>query len=263
MKEIHSRRRFASPLVLVALAGGLSAVAPSPTAAQQGASIWPEHAENLKVLPEDFPPQRLRAVMRGFALALGVRCEHCHVGEAGQPLSTFDFASDDNPNKDRAREMYRMLGVINARLKDFGSSSPDHRVNMWCHTCHNGKPRPQTLAEVIQETYDTEGADEAVARFGDLRSRFYGAAAYDFTAPSVNALASGFFQAGDTATALRFFERNVQDFPDFAEGWESLGDVAAATGDRATAIGYYEKAVALAPDNRRIRASLEKARAGG
>ena len=34
-----------------------------PLAAQEW--TWPERAENLTELPEDFPPQRLSAVMRG------------------------------------------------------------------------------------------------------------------------------------------------------------------------------------------------------
>ena len=34
-------------------------------------------------------------VMPGFTRALGVRCSYCHVGEEGESLSTYDFASDD------------------------------------------------------------------------------------------------------------------------------------------------------------------------
>ena len=53
----------------------------------------------------------------------------CHKGEEGKPLSTYDFASDDNPNKNRAREMYRMLGDISDHLKKIEPSG-DKRVNM-------------------------------------------------------------------------------------------------------------------------------------
>ena len=70
---------------------------------------WPEKPKNLQVLPKDWPGTRLRPVMVGFSRALGVRCSYCHKGEEGKPLSTYDFASDDNPNKNRAREMLRML----------------------------------------------------------------------------------------------------------------------------------------------------------
>src|SRR5262249_24978355 len=104
---------------------------------------WPERGRNLQVLPKDFPPERLRAVMGGFARSLGVRCSHCHVGKDGDSWARFDFVSDANPNKDRAREMYRMLGDINGHLKKIQPSA-DKRVNMWCQTCHRGRPRPTT-----------------------------------------------------------------------------------------------------------------------
>ena len=136
-----ARRTFASLLVF--------ALATPLTASAQEWS-WPERAENLQVLPADFPPERLSAVMRGFTRALGVRCTYCHVGEEGQPLSTFDFASDDNPKKDIARTMLRMLGVINDTLATIDPSGPK-RVNMWCHTCHRGRPRPTTLDEELEE----------------------------------------------------------------------------------------------------------------
>ena len=69
---------------------------------------WPDEPKNLQVLPKDTTGAKLGAVMRGFTRSLGVRCTYCHVGEEGKPLSTYDFASDANPNKDRAREMIRI-----------------------------------------------------------------------------------------------------------------------------------------------------------
>jgi hypothetical protein len=59
---------------------------------------------------------------------------------------TYDFASDENPNKNRAREMMRMMGDINVHLKKIEPSG-DQRVNIGCNTCHRGRPRPMTLEE--------------------------------------------------------------------------------------------------------------------
>lgn len=112
----------------------------------QDAWSWPEKPKNLQVLPKDWPGTRLRPVMIGFTQALGVRCSYCHKGEEGEPLSSYDFASDENPNKNRAREMLRMLKDINAHLNNIEPSG-DTRVNMWCHTCHRGRARPMTLEE--------------------------------------------------------------------------------------------------------------------
>lgn len=113
---------------------------------------WPEKPKNLQVLNKDWPGSRLSPVMRGFTRALGVRCSYCHTGEEGKSLNTYDFASDENPNKNRAREMLRMLGSVNDHLNKIEPSG-DKRVNMWCHTCHRGCPRPMTLEEELGEQY--------------------------------------------------------------------------------------------------------------
>jgi hypothetical protein len=67
---------------------------------------WPEEPENLQVLPDGVKGRELGAIMRGFAGALGVRCQYCHAGKAGQELkpfdlTTFDFTLDEKPTKPR------------------------------------------------------------------------------------------------------------------------------------------------------------------
>jgi len=43
----------------------------------------PDSVVNLQVLSEDMTPRQVIRVMREFSMGLGVRCEHCHVGEPG------------------------------------------------------------------------------------------------------------------------------------------------------------------------------------
>ena len=64
----------------------------------------PDKFTNLKVLPKDISKQELQSTMRGFAFALGVRCEHCHV-EKKAPEHGLDFAADDKDAKKTARLM--------------------------------------------------------------------------------------------------------------------------------------------------------------
>jgi tetratricopeptide (TPR) repeat protein len=237
----------------VAVGVGMAAV---PASAQQWS--WPERAENLQELPADFPAERLSAVMRGFTNALGVRCSHCHVGEEGQPLSEYDFASDDNPNKVTARSMLTLLGAVNDHLDDIEPTGEE--VNMWCHTCHNGKPRPQTLSEAVGERYRAEGPDAAFAYFRELRDLYYGGVQYDFTARNVGQLAAGLLQQGDTVTAQRLFEVNLEDYPGSAVALEGMGDIMRVTGMTDDAIGYYERALEVSPGNRSVTAKLERIR---
>src|ERR1700756_2986065 len=151
----------------------------APRARAQENWSWPEKPKNLQVLPKDWPGSRLQPVMIGFTRALGVRCSYCHKGDEGKPLSTYDFASDENPNKDRAREMLRMLDDINIHLKKIQPSG-DQRVNMWCTTCHRGRPRPMTLEEELAEQYRMKGLQAALDDYVELKKKYYGRGSYDF-----------------------------------------------------------------------------------
>jgi hypothetical protein len=104
---------------------------------------------NLQVLPKDTTGPQVVQIMRGFALGLGVRCEHCHAGE-GNDLSTFDFASDAKPQKEIARRMLRMTREINAvHLANFPADRPANAPAVTCYTCHRGQTKPLTAAPAV------------------------------------------------------------------------------------------------------------------
>lgn len=243
---------FAATVMLVAY--GRPAVAQEWT--------WPDHPENLQVLPEEWTGQRLRPVMTGFTRALGVRCSHCHVGEEGQPLSTYDFASDDNPNKGRARTMLRMLGDINETLKTLEPSGPE-RVNMWCHTCHRGRPRPMTLGEELAEVYHVRGLEAALDHYEELRDEFYGRGAYDFGEETLNSLGYSLMGNEDFDGAVRVFALNVEQFPESGNVHDSLGEAYMNRGDRELAIESYERSLELDPGNDNAREQLAVLAGGG
>jgi len=189
----------------------LLAVLAVPAAAQ-------EKFTNLKVLPQDIPPQQLHQTMDGFTRALGVRCIHCHVGQEGKPFKHEDFALDDKPAKLKAREMMRMVSDINnkylANLPD-RSSSP---VKVECITCHRGVTQPRQLHDVLDATYDGGGIDSTVARYQALRAKYYGRAAYDFGEVPLTLVADHARTAGHAADAERLLAMNVDANPtsDFA-----------------------------------------------
>ena len=238
----------------------LAVVLQPPTHAQDQWS-WPERPENLQVLPKDWPGSRLRAPMTGFTRALGVRCSHCHVGEEGQPLSTYDFASDDNPNKNRAREMLRMLGSINDHLEKIEVSGED-RVNMWCHTCHRGRPRPMTLQEELTESYKTEGLEAALLHYANLKEDFFGRGAFDFGEGALNGFGYHLLQNGDTAGAIRFFETNTRAFSESANVWDSLAEAHMKAGNMEMAKKYFQQSLEINPENQNVKDMLEKIESG-
>lgn len=124
----------------VVLTGVLALAAATGVRAQ-----LPQKYTNLQVLPKDIAPAQLVATMKGFAQGLGVRCEHCRVGE-GNDLSKFDFAADTKPTKATARKMIRMASVLNAEVATIVLPAADASgaARVTCFTCHRGAQKPLT-----------------------------------------------------------------------------------------------------------------------
>ncbi len=128
-------------LILAAgCAAFLAAVATAQTPSAPPTATAPQF-KNLQVLPKDITRDQLMSNMKFFAQSLGVRCVHCHVGEEGKPLSTFDFASDAKWQKQAARKMLTMVHRINS--EDFGVKDFKD-VKVTCFTCHRGATKPLT-----------------------------------------------------------------------------------------------------------------------
>ncbi len=114
-------------LVTVMLAGFVSSV--------------PGRAKNLKVLPKDITDEKLDSIMQSYNKALSVCCDFCH---AKDKKGDTDFASDDNPVKEVARNMLRMTIDINKNY--FNTNPKQHPAylnTVKCITCHKGDAYPQ------------------------------------------------------------------------------------------------------------------------
>ena len=223
----------------------------------QGNWKWPEKPQNIQVLSKELTGRRLRAPMRGFASALGVTCTHCHVGEEGKPFSTYDFASDENPNKDRAREMLRMLGSINEHLSKIEPSG-DERVNLWCHTCHRGLSRPMTLGAQLRETYRAKGIEASLTQYSELKEEHYGKGSYTFTESALNSLGYQLLSSKNFDGAVKAFELNTKEYPKSGNVWDSLAESYMVKGDMKKAKKYYSKSLKLDPDNQNAKDMLKK-----
>jgi tetratricopeptide (TPR) repeat protein len=244
---MRSRRSALVRLGLTAAVAAAAAAAVRPARAQDSWR-WPEKPQNIQVLPKDITGAKLSPIMRGFTRSLGVRCTYCHVGEEGKPLSSYDFVSDANPNKDRAREMYRMLGSVNAHLGKM-TPSGDKKVNMWCHTCHQGRSRPLTLEEDLGEVYRKSGIDAAIARYRTVKEKHFGRGGYDFGERSLQNFGNELLEQGKQNDAIAVFRLNTSEWPQSTTAFYGLAEAYAKAGKPVQAEIYYRKAVELDPQN--------------
>lgn len=242
---MRSTIRAALVVVGLALAGGADAQIP-------------QTFTNLEVLPDDIPRSELIGTMRGFSGALGVRCNFCHVGEDPADLTGYDFASDEKETKRVAREMMRMRGEINGRwLAGLGRAEP---LEVGCATCHRGLSRPVPLRDEIAAALEEGGADAAIARYGELREQYYGRAAYDFGAGTLNGLTESLFAAERWEDALAIVDLNIGHHPEEPYPLFLKSRVQVALDDSQGAIASLERALELDPSSEFLRAQLERLR---
>lgn len=103
-----------------------------------------EPKRNLKVLPKNISHEELDAVMDNFKAALGVKCDFCHARRKDDDKK-LDFASDEKPEKEAARNMMRMTGKINKKFFHYKPSEDKTALPpITCKTCHNGKSHPES-----------------------------------------------------------------------------------------------------------------------
>lgn len=218
----------------------------------------PDKFKNLKVLPKDIKQGELVGVMRMFAGALGVRCQYCHVGEEGKPLSTFDFVSDEKVAKRAARDMLRMVDDINGKYIPKADLGRADRLQINCVTCHHGLTRPEQLQTVLTRITKEKGIDAALEEYRALRKKYYGGAQYDFGPPPLNMLAERLSRDGKAAEAVKAAELNAELHPEDVYAQTALGDFYARQGDRNRAMEAMKRALAIDPANDYARRRLDE-----
>jgi len=233
MSSILGRHSVAAALLL--LAGAALAQAPAQDA-----------PKNLKVLPKDWTRPQVINVMQNFTAALGVGCEYCHVEKEGAPP---DFASDDKKEKDRARAMMKVAADLNMALPTALNEPADQLTRIGCITCHRGVPEPKQIGEILAKTSKDKGFAAASAQYTELKTKYYGAQAYDFSEQGLIATARPLIQQNRQDEAIQFLQLNVSLFPKSAASYVTMAQAQQGKKDNAAAIASLQKALAIDPKN--------------
>jgi len=227
----------------------------APLAGQAVGKWPPDSLVNLQVIPKSTPVMQVVGMMRNITGDLGVRCHFCHVGEEGQPLERFDFASDQKRTKGIARQMMLMVREINARL-DTLPGRPTPLLQVTCATCHRGTSRPVPLSALMLETSQAAGADSAIRAYRALRQRYYGRDAFDFGEPSLNIAAFRLGQAKRFEDALTLLRLNEEFFPASSGMYVFRGNIVLMQGDTTAAEAAFREAIRRDSTNNEARGRL-------
>lgn len=231
-------------------------IAVASQASAQPGKFPPDSLINTKVFPKSTPVTEVIGTMRNFTSALGVRCQFCHVGQEGQPLDQFDFASDQKRTKLVARHMMRMVAEINARL-DTIPQRGQPPIGATCMTCHHGVSRPMPLPQLIQESAVAVSADSAIQAYKILRQRYYGRDAYDFSEASLNIAAFRTARAGKPDEGLKLLQYNEGLYPNSSGMSVFKGNILLMKGDTAGAETAFREAIRRDSTNNEAKGRLQ------
>lgn len=208
-----------------------------------GASFLAAQAPQREPLPN----------MQTIAEGLGVTCEYCHVQRGAAPAEP-----TTGPSKiSIAKQMIAMTKELNARVETATSKAAGTTTKVDCITCHRGVPIPRQLGDIMWETASKQGAPAAVAQYRDLRARFYGKAAYDFSEQTLLTLSQRLANIRpDDAIAMA--KLNIEFYPNSSASYQAVAFAYTRKVDDASAITALEKAVELDPGNNVARGQLEQ-----
>jgi tetratricopeptide (TPR) repeat protein len=249
--------------VLVVI-GGLGTVlfATSSATAQAPTRTAEPPMTNLQVWPKDAPRAQVIQTMNAFNDSLGVECNYCHVPG--------NFASDDKREKRVARQMILlrdsinvMMGAIVGKPAGAGPTAedglPGAPVRVLCRSCHRGLPIPLQLADVVTAAATSGGSATAgLAKYNELRAKYYGGQEYDFRENSLVTVATRALAAKKPDEAIQYLQKNLEYFPKSAPTYAAMAQAKSAKGDTQGAIKDLETAATLDPQSRPIREQLQR-----
>ena len=103
---------------------------------------------------------------------------------------------------------------------------------------HNRLPK---IRNVLSEIISKEGINKAIVEYHKLKNEKI--EFYNFNEDQLNTLGYELQRAGKIKEAIQLFELNVKEFPDYANGYDSLGDGYLADNDTINAIRAYATSV--------------------
>ena len=118
-------------------------------------------------------------------------------------------------------------------------------------------PIPKQITDVVTDAASAGGAAAGLAKYRELREKFYGGQSYDFSENGLLAIAQRAIAANKPDDALAYLQANLDYYPKSARTYLAMSQAHLAKQDKAGAIKDLEKALELDPNNAQAKTQLE------
>jgi len=204
--------------------------------------------------PSVLPPGDRIQQMQQVAAALGVECGYCHANLEQRDRPT-PLTASGKPRFEVAREMFLMVDEINRSAQAATGKTATEATRVQCVSCHRGVAIPKQLSEVLTATAVQQGPAAAAAQYRELRTRYYGRQAYDFSDQSVATFIERLARIRPEA-AVALIQVNLEYYPQSSLSYLVLGFAQTQTFEYYGAMESFRKALELDPTNNSARGRL-------
>lgn len=139
-------------------------------------------------------------------------------------------------------------GVVVMANSDNGVTLGDYfiksvaRVYAW-----NNTPEKAPAADLLMLIADLRGTQLAMRKYAEIKKT--GSAEYEIDETTLNQLGYHLLQSGQKEDAVLVFKRNLEDYPNSWNVYDSLAEALMDVGQKDAAIQNYEKSIELNPKN--------------
>ena len=123
----------------------------------------------------------------------------------------------------------------------------------------NFTPGKPYAAQLLMMVADAKGPQAVITRYSELKARG-SSSPYILDENTLISPAYHFLLVGQTDVAIQIFQREVQDYPQFWNAYDSLGEAYLKAGQNKLAIQNYQESVELNPQNQSGIDALKKLR---
>jgi CubicO group peptidase (beta-lactamase class C family) len=108
-------------------------------------------------------------------------------------------------------------------------------------------PPKKSIARTLYETMRLKNLEAAISEYRELKKA--SPKDFDFRPIELNRLGYALLQAERIDEAIKVFQLNIDAYPEYANGYDSLAEAYAAKGEKILAIKNYAKSLELDPNN--------------
>lgn len=207
------------------------------------------HGKSNRVLSQKMTEEMLTPVMDGAGLGFFVEKEN--PGQFGHNGADEGFQALLTMNSETGKGVAMMMN------SDNGISMANYVLRRvaqeyaWNYKFEGDMPTLGIIARA-------RGAQAALDRYTELRKT--GDLQGERAEASLNQLGYSLLYSGHEKDAIAMFQRNVQEFPQSSNVYDSLGEAYAKVGEKDLAIANYEKSLQIDPKNQNAVEQLKRLR---